>query len=154
MTYVLGSTSLSWAEMQKRPIDLQFLTFTHPSDAKDSANREAVRSHVTHLQHAREYNAQVQGVTAAFSRANSEPEEGTNSLGYAVTLPFAQLRTNLPIPSRATFKTSPSVVLPTRLPMGTAGLVDIFQLYPKEWQLCVHRVIVGIAAKDNFQFLH
>ncbi|KAK0275687.1 hypothetical protein LTR35_010957 [Friedmanniomyces endolithicus] len=62
-------------EAPRSQIDFQFLNFSHPSDAKASNARKAVRSHVTKQQHQKEQKLQQERRAKSFPGTPSEPDQ-------------------------------------------------------------------------------
>jgi len=148
--YESGGVQLSSPQEQsKNQIDFQFLNFSHPSDAKASRARRAVRSHVTRQQHQREHALQAARRAKSYQSQGSEPEDLPPRREHAQTLPSNQPvsseqpgmaaveRTSSPEASSGSPSptTTPTVVLET--------CVDPSELYPEEWHPYIPRVMVG-----------
>lgn len=124
-----GSKASSPAETPRSQIDFQFLNFSHPSDAKDSRARRAVRSHVTKQQHQREHALQA-------ARAN----QSVTTAGPA-TLRSGPMATMSPAGSPDSASQSPS---PTASPTyAPERRLDFTELYPEAWHPYIPPIMVS-----------
>lgn len=126
-----NSAATSPIELRQQ-IDFQFLNFSHPSEAKTTRTRKAVRSHVTKQQHQRENAA------AAARRAARSQEELTLRQREPVV---ASASSSVGDVSRAeTPEASPSPsISPINAPQRR---LDPSEIYPEEWHPYIGRIMV------------
>jgi len=144
-----GSKASSPQEQSKAQIDFQFLNFSHPSDAKASRARRAVRSHVTRQQHQREHAAQAARRTKSLQPQGSEPEELPPMREHSKTLP-SERPVSIQQPEMGTTDTpsspeaSSGSTSPTTTPNSYLdGRVNPAELYPEQWHPYIPQVMVS-----------
>lgn len=130
-------------------IDFQFLNFSHPSDAKASRARRAVRSHVTRQQHQREHALQAARRAQSYQGPSSQAEPAT-PWEHARTFPSVRPPT-LEIPggstdvAQSTSSPEASSASPSPSNSPTYELhrrVDLAELYPQDWHPFIPRILV------------
>lgn len=143
-----GSKTSSPTEPQsKTQIDFQFLNFSHPSDAKASGTRKAVRSHVTRQQHQREHAAAAARRAKTFPAADTEPDDAAVQVVASSPL---ERPVGLEIPVRAVGTASSTEgSSPSPTPSGSASpmyrsesQIDLSDIYPDEWHPYLPRIMV------------
>lgn len=143
-----GSKTSSPTEPQnKAQIDFQFLNFSHPSEAKASGTRKAVRSHVTRQQHQREHAAAAARRAKTFPQADAEVEEA--AVQPVATSPFER-PVRLELPGRGVGTASSTEgSSPSPTPSGSASpmyrsetQIDPSDIYPDEWHPYLPRIMV------------
>lgn len=146
-----GSKASSPSETPKNQIDFHFLNFSHPSDAKASRARRAVRSHVTRQQHKAEHAAAAARRAKSFQQQPTRTEEAPTLRAHAATFPSQRPASLVLQPTNASSSTTTSspedesspdaspVASPTQ-PLERR--VDPSELYPEEWHPYVPRVMV------------
>lgn len=148
--HIVGSKASSPSEPPKNQIDFQFLNFSHPSDAKASRARRAVRSHVTRRQHAQESALHATRKAQSYHGTSAEPERPPAGLRkHAVTLPDGKHST-LAQPSGfsglAPLASSPEASSPSPSPTTSPGhferRIDPSEVYPEEWHPYIPHVMV------------
>ena len=143
-----GSKAPSPQEQSKAQIDFHFLNFSHPSDAKASRARRAVRSHVTRQQHQREHAAQAARRTKSLQPQGSEPEDLPPMREHSRTLPSERpVSTQRPDSSVTDTASSPEASSGSTSPTTTPNSylenrVNPAELYPEEWHPCIPQIMV------------
>ena len=144
----LGSKTSSPTE-PKSQIDFQFLNFTHPSEAKASRARRAVRSHVTKQQHQREHAAAAARRAKSFPRAAEvESEDLPAPRAHAASYP--PNRPTLELPTRP-FPVASSSEASSQSPSPEGGSpmylsenrINPSDVYPEEWRPYLHGIMVS-----------
>ncbi|TKA55294.1 hypothetical protein B0A55_12882 [Friedmanniomyces simplex] len=142
-------------EAPRSQIDFQFLNFSHPSDAKASNARKAVRSHVTKQQHQKEQKLQQERRAKSFQGVSSDPEQRPPPRRqHAGTFPPERPTTIdlpiLPIQRNAGGSLASS---PEALSASSSGSpaaspihpperrIDPSELYPEAWHLSIPRIM-------------
>lgn len=147
-----GSKASSPKEPQSKPqIDFQFLNFSHPSEAKASNTRKAVRSHVTKQQHQREQAAAVARRTKGSSSAEAEVEDSATP---RVAMYPSNQPMSLDLPPRAFGREgSMEGSSPSPSPSGSTSPMQRFEsqiepsdIYPESWHTYLPRIMVSVLA--------
>lgn len=138
----LGSKASSPSDTPgKNQIDFQFLNFSHPSEAKASPNRKAVRSHVTREQHRREHAAAAARKAHTSQDTEPEVENSASRQGSPITLHLPHRPPTIPSSSEI----SPATPTTSRStsPLYRAGTrINPADIYPEQWQPYLPRIIV------------
>lgn len=135
----LGSPS---TEQPTSKVDWQFMNISHPSDAKASRARRAVRSHVTRQQHQKEHLARR---SKSLPQSSNSKEESVMDRGKAASIsnPSSQLsessrhqRSSITpeIPSAGTSRTTTPQPQPQTQPPG-------IDLLPPAWRPYVQEIL-------------
>ncbi|KAK4898812.1 hypothetical protein LTR27_003543 [Elasticomyces elasticus] len=146
------SKASSPQDTPRAQIDFQFLNFSHPSDAKASNARKAVRSHVTKQQHQKEQKLQQERRTKSFQGVGSESDQRPPPRRpHAETFPPNRPTViDLPVQSSAggSSASSPDAVSaspsdspsasPTHQPQRR---IDPAELYPEAWHPYIPRIM-------------
>lgn len=143
-----SSKASSPPETSTNQIDFQFLNFSHPSDAKASRARRAVRSHVTRQQHQREHALQAARRAQSHQEPSSEVEP-LNPREHARTFQPAR-PTTLEIPGGSTDEaqstSSPEASSASPSPSTSPTYdshrrVDPAELYPQDWHPYIPQIL-------------
>ncbi|WPH03806.1 Hypothetical protein R9X50_00668900 [Acrodontium crateriforme] len=137
-----SSKAPSLTDTAKPQIDFQFLNFSHPSDAKRSKTRRAVRSHVTRQQHQKEHAAALaRRAKKVQTPASTERSKSTASL--AADAECLTLNTSTGAgPSNSYFASETSSTSPS--PSGSPKLeqrINPAELYPDAWHSYIPQVM-------------
>jgi len=149
-----GSKASSPSETPtKAQIDFQFLNFTHPSDAKASGTRKAVRSHVTKQQHQKEHAAAAARRAKTFPRADNEmdeamiPSRSATPSTRPMTLELPRRDSPAIMRISSTTASSPSAVPSGSVsPAPLQGSLDVNDVYPQEWHPYLPRIMVSLSS--------
>ncbi|KAK0882159.1 hypothetical protein LTR87_004114 [Friedmanniomyces endolithicus] len=147
-------------EAPRSQIDFQFLNFSHPSDAKASNARKAVRSHVTKQQHQKEQKLQQERRAKSLQGTSSEPGQRlplrrAHAGSFPPERPASIDLPILPIQRSAggSLASSPGALSASSSGSPAASptrplerRIDPSELYPEAWHSYIPRIMVCPAA--------
>ena len=130
----------------KSQIDFQFLNFSHPSEAKASGTRKAVRSHVTKQQHQREHAAAAARRAKSSSRAETDPDDaGAQATERSMT---TESQSRSIVTATRTESSSPSSTPSgaTSAMYRSENQLNPSDIYPEEWHPYLPHILVSTTA--------